>query len=62
MDDGSITKTLITQDNTTPNILNVEAPTWIHTEDCSVRIGQAFPLLESYGHMIRIIISKTLHF
>lgn len=39
-DNRSIIRTSSTQDNTNPNILNVEASTWIHTEDCSVRIGQ----------------------
>jgi hypothetical protein len=57
IDNRPITRTLITQDNTNPNILNVEASTWIHTEDCSVRIGQDSAHLGSYGHVIHIFIS-----
>jgi hypothetical protein len=57
IDNRPITRSLITQDNTTPNILNVEASTWIHTEDCSIRIGQDSARLGSHGHMIHIFIS-----
>jgi len=56
IDNRPITRTLITQDNINSNILNVEASTWIHTEDCSVRTGQDSARLGSYGHMIHIFV------
>jgi hypothetical protein len=62
IDNRPVTRTLITQDNTNPNILKVETSTWIHTEDCSVRTGQDSARLGSYGHMIHIFIPKSLNF
>lgn len=62
IDNRPITRSLITQDNTNPNIFNVEASICIHTEDCSVRTGQDSARLGSYGHKIHIFMSKTLNF